>query len=160
MFDRNANLTDDADRMVYGCDTFDGYNDHDPMYDDGPSSTYRCGRGPYRDIPCCVDDDGKFVGPGCKHCNPVDHEAQPRKWGFCRYENDAACYLRRSVSTSALLGLCREIDYTTACEWLGFDFRVERASERVWEKCCNECETHTEAVARYTRWANKVSKKL
>lgn len=131
MYDRNGNPTDDADAMVGGCDTFDGYNDSDPMYD---------------------DDDFNPHAPQFDNC--------PSGWGFCRFENDAVIYLCRSVATSALLGLCREIDYRTACEWLGFDFRVERASDRVWEKCCNECETHAEAVERYTRWANKVAKAI
>lgn len=159
--------TDDAESRFYtGCEPFGPGEDRDPMHDDAPNGNgYRCGRGDFRDIPCCVDDDGKFIGPGCRHCNPVDHECKPHGWGFERFESKDVYRLINEWRCNFPVTVGREYPagpewFRRACEWTGFNFRLERCSDRMWEKCCNECETHTEAVERYTRWAVKVSKAI
>lgn len=160
--DRDGNLTDDADRWLSGHErTFDcgDVPDFDGMEYDDLHSDFKCastGADGQR-FPCCCDWEGKFVGPGCKHCNPVDHEAKPYGWGLERFECNEAYRVLREVSSHASLGLCRSINLRTACAWVGFNFHVEGCSDRVWDRLCETCETHTEAVEKYTRWAKKVA---
>lgn len=166
MFDRNGNLTDDADRMVYGCETFesDPTPDFDGMEYDDAHSDFKCGRrGRFGDIvPCCCDDEGKFVGPGCRHCNPVDHECKPYQFGIETFDD---CYAEARQWARQLWGALRVhtdaerralfIQFATAD---GYSARRDRHSDIVWDRLCDECETHTEAVAKYERWAKRAMK--
>lgn len=154
-------LTDDAYAHGYaGCEPFGPNEDYDPMYEDPGDGTYRCGRGEFRDIPCCLDYDGKFVGPGCRHCNPVDPECKPYGFGIERFEQTEALRIVRELKCHAATGLIyltgNPADWLRrALTWVGFSFRRERHSDRVWERLCDECETHTEAVEKYTAWAKR-----
>ena len=166
MFDASGNPTDDADRMIGGCDTFAPGDDYDPMYADAPGGgSYKCGRGPYRDTPCCCDDDGQFVGPGCRHCNPPDHEGKPYGFGIERFDSPEWQEARRHFNRvrSLVFGLPATahpvMDYG---HWLaawavkaGWSERRQRHSDIVWDRLCEECETHTEAVEKYEAWAKR-----
>jgi hypothetical protein len=73
MFDRDGNPTDDADRMVGGCDTFGPGDDHDPMYSDDPCGLPACGR------QCYYDSHARewvnFGCTGCHECEPDEYDA-------------------------------------------------------------------------------------
>jgi hypothetical protein len=151
--DRNGNLTDDSDRWLSGHEsTFDAdpAPDWEGMeYDDwhrGP----KCGG-------CRLDGDGYLIpgARGCRHCNPVDPECKPYKFGIELWECEAALSLRREVCGHARLGLCRDIDLPTACRWVGFSVRRAKHSDRVWDRLCDECQTHAEAKEKYEAWARR-----
>jgi hypothetical protein len=156
----------DADRMPYGCDSFDTcpVGDRDIMSDEHEMAcgTPRCGGSR-------MEEWGRESGcPGCRHCDPVSHEDKPYGWGIERGECDAAIRLLWELRSHALLGLVYDAaghdffgpsNFARALAWVGFDSRRERCSDRVWDKLCCECETHREAVAKYTAWADKVTKK-
>jgi hypothetical protein len=151
MFDRNGNPTDDADLMVGGCDTFD--SDPAPDFDGMEYDDYRggpkCGG-------CGTDDNGRWIGPGCRHCFPPDHECKPYGFGIERWDFEPRMRLVRELSATAwFTGLtwdqCREC----ATKWSGFSNRRLRHSNKVWDRLCDECETHTEAVEKYEQWAKR-----
>ena len=153
-----AILTDDADRMPFGCDSFDTcpVGDRDIMSDE---HDFACGspKCANRDgIPCCCDYEGRFVGPGCRHCNPVDFEAKPYGWQIERFESRLVDRLRRELfATAVVTGLTFDQIRTAAVAWSGFSRRREKHSDIVWERLCCECQTHTEAVEKYTAWARR-----
>ena len=165
--DRYGNLTDDADRDCTGTMQEFGPNEgYDPMYDDGHRSEFKCGRGQFGD-PCCLDDDGKFVGPGCRHCCPPDHEDKPEGYGietFDAPEWDAARAHFRNV-WCFVVGLpnAHPRDWQHLLrKWAvkdGWSERLQRCSDRVWDRLCETCETHHEACDKYERWANKIKRK-
>lgn len=152
--DRHGNLTDDADRWLTGHDRCFGTGDDIPDYDGMEYDDYRSGP---KCGGCCLDGDGYLIPghPGCRHCNPPDHEAKPYGFGIERWDCEAVMQLVRELRSHARLGLCREIDSATACRWVGFSLRRERHSDRVWERLCVECETHSEAKERYEQWARR-----
>lgn len=172
MFDRDGNLTDDADRMVGGCGTFDDcpVGDRDPMCDDAPGSWRpRCGG------PCY--EDGQNVGcQGCRHCSPPDHEDKPSGFGIERWEDPAWEEAGRIVGerTNMVFGaysLRRTyLDHFGRLAWVGaiywreervrvwamltnWSARRHRHSRIVWDRLCDECETHAEARSQYGKWA-------
>jgi hypothetical protein len=141
-----ATLTDDADRMPYGCDTFDAdpYSDYDPMY----------------------SDDGIGDGP--------DHECKPYGWGIESFEDpaltEANVYAGGLVRLAGSMyrspgGWSETMDARMAdrnARWAAnskHNTRLERASDRAWDRICDESATHAEAVAKYTRWADRVTRK-
>lgn len=139
-----ATLTDDADRMPYGCDEFGPNDDYDPMY----------------------SDDGIGAGP--------DHEAKPYGWGIESFEDPALQEANEYVHSRVRLAYSM---YRTPSDWYEtqdarmadrnarwkansrHDKSLERRSDRLWSYLCGECETHAEAVEKYSVWADKVTKK-
>jgi hypothetical protein len=149
--------TDDADRMPYGCDTFDTcpVGDRDIMSDEWEAA---CGR------PRCggrmYDEYGRRDGcPGCRHCEPPDHECKPYGWGIERFEREDILSRARqlihwwgAVSVEPLgWQRAREL----AFRWSGYDAALERQSKRAWDALCDCCETHGEAAARYAAWCER-----
>lgn len=146
-------LTDDDTRADFAgnyAETFDadGVGDRDPMYDDAPSGGPKCGG-------CGLDDEGRWVGPGCRHCCPVDHECKPYGFGIERWEHDGYLRLRRELAGSIIAPMSWEQAGRCALKWSGFSVRRERHSDIVWDRICDESETHDEAVERYTAWARR-----
>lgn len=144
-------MTDDADRGDYaGCAPFLANEDYDPMYE-----------GPGHDTPKCGGPDHC---PGCRRCFAPDPELQPHGFGIERFESAAVYRLLGELKANAVvLGMrpgnfLGPVWFQRALEWTGFDFRRERAGERVWRQLCGTCETHPEAVEKYTAWAKKVTK--
>jgi len=155
-------VTDDAYARGYdGCDPFLPGEDYDPMYEGPGDGTYRCGRGEYRDIPCCCGDEGRYVGPGCRHCCPPDHEAKPYGFGIETFEHEPSLRMARELQANWPLVGGGPIDRLRALElarkWAGFSYRRLRHSQIVWERLCCECETHGEAVARYEECAKRAA---
>lgn len=157
MFDRNGILTDDADRMVYGCDEFVPGDDYDPMYE-GPGGGPRCGG-------CGLDDEGRWVGPGCRHCDPVDYENMPGSavhgygegpaWdrAYKHFRNEFKFLTGRSESApNDFPGLLRK--------WavgFGWDERRVKCADLIWKRLCDRCETHGEAREKFLTWANRTA---
>jgi hypothetical protein len=147
--------SDDADRAnFYGnhLETFDcdGVGDRDPMYDDAPSDTCKCG---YPDRDC----------PGCRHCFPPDADAIHT--GFERWDCPNFYRLAHELDCSAKLGLClpsRDDLKRPAWfdRWIGFNPKVLRAAQHKLQTICDESETHPEAVARYEAWAANVRSRI
>lgn len=170
--DCHGSLTDDADRDVTGTmDTFDSdpTPDFDGMEYADLHSDYKCARrGEFGDmIPCCCDEGGKFVGPGCRHCCPVDHECKP--YGFGLETFDAPAWAEaRAHFRSVWRFVTGQFD-AHPMDWMhlirkwaiadGWNERLWKCSERKWDRLCDECETHAEAVAKYTAWAKKMTGK-
>ena len=161
-----GNLTDDADRMVGGCDTFGPGDDYDPMYEGPGDGEPKCGGPRY-------EQDGHNLGcPGCRHCDPVDHECKPYGFGIERFEDPALLEANEFVATRVYLAgsMYRSPGggwYETRDARMGernrrwqantrFDECRLRRSVRLWDRLCDECETHGEAVEKYSRWAAKV----
>lgn len=138
-----AELTDD---LGLSPEFADGYSDYDPMYE-GPGDGPKCGG-------CCLDHDGRFIGPGCRHCNPPDHEAKPYGFGIETFDNGPRLRLQQELRVTAwFTGLTWDQVNRCATDWSGFSRRRLRHSNIVWDRLCDECETHTEATEAYVRWA-------
>lgn len=189
--DRYGVPTDDSARDFTGTmEEFGPGDDYDPMDENAPGGTPRCGHGPFRDIPCCCDHDGKFVGPGCRECNPPDHECKPYGFGIERFEDPAMDRAnretknRRPAALYTTAGAYARTYWTGKCDGRGrpvtgvvieepacandtewrdmlwraystWDGKLARRSERIWTRLCEECETHTDAKAKYERWAKR-----
>lgn len=180
--DRHGNLTDDADRWLTGHEStldYDPVPDHDGLeYDDlhrGP----KCGGRVF------TEDGEYVGCPGCKHCDPVDPENKPYGFGIEKFEDAALaranevcraavasrvtnCYTSAWVETWGMFagrGLHHKVGATTDADralrdvcwrfWTKWSARRWTHSERVWGRLCDECQTHTEAVARYSAWARR-----
>lgn len=76
-------LTDDDTRAFGPESCFGGPDDRDPMYDDAPDGLLKCDRG---NGPCCLDDEGKYVGPGCCHASRLSSSDRSRAavYSVCR----------------------------------------------------------------------------
>lgn len=162
--DRDGNPTDDADRVTSGAmEEFAPGDDYDPMYagyERGPKCANRDG------VPCCCDPHtGKFVGPGCRHCNPPDHEGKPYGFGIETFDSPEWAEARRHF-----FGVWRfatgqfdahQMDWRHLLKrWAtdaGWSERRLKCSDRVWDRLCDTCDTHTEAVEKYERWARKAT---
>lgn len=147
-------LTDDDTRAFGPESCFGGPDDRDPMYDDAPDGLLKCDRG---NGPCCLDDEGKYVGPGCCHCCPPDAEAIHT--GFEIWDRPDFYRLRAELHCTAKFGYCLppHVDHASGraalVRWIGHDHRLARAAQRKLELICDDSETHDEAKARYEAWA-------
>lgn len=125
--------------------------------------------------------DGPKCGgcPGCRHCDPVDNECKPYGWGVEKFEDPALAAANeeaRRESERHGLGMYTSAFvsdnwYSRGClisppwnrdyrdflwrAWSKWSARRWRHSEIVWERICNEAETHRLAVERYTAWAKR-----
>lgn len=159
--------TDNADRMPYGCDTFDScpVGDRDIMNDEWDGDRPKCG--------------GYGTCEGCRRCCPPDHESKPYGWGIERFEDpvlaraNAEAIAERDRLTPKYTSAWVETWGMRAGYWPHhslptFDrefrdllwkhysrqsLRRLRHSDIVWNRLCDECGTHPEAVKRYSRWA-------
>jgi hypothetical protein len=153
--------------------------DRDIMSDEWEMAcgTPRCG-GPQR------DEYGQNTGcPGCRHCDPPDHECKPYGFGIERSEDPAL--QRANEAVWAIVNQRPEGKCTSAWvstwgmskgrfnggpRWADADFAYRdflrrfwsRQSERrlrhsdiVWDRLCDECQTHGEAVEKYKAWATR-----
>lgn len=160
------------------CDSFehDSHSDYDPMYADAPGDDRpRCGGQSW--------EYGQWIGcPGCRHCQPVDPEAKPYGFGIEKFEDRALLEANADVANRwfggpyqnlAQIGYFEPRGYTgrgiqygangrrnelrneiwrTRTRWSA---RRWRHSELVWDRLCDECETHREAVKAYQQWAQR-----
>lgn len=114
-------------------------------------------------------------GPTCKGCDPVDHECKPHGFGIERFEdpalleaNDHAAgmvILSGSMYRSPVGVYSSNYSQTSDTRRAARDARWqanskhskrrERHSDIVWDRLCDCCETHSEAVHRYKAWAKK-----
>lgn len=124
---------------------------------------------------------GSYGGcEGCRHCDPVQYDSKPYGFGIESFEDPALQRANEEVkreqertgfglytsaftsdswlSRGALVSLpfnhvWRERrDFLRRC-YTTHDEARERQSNHVWDVLCDECDTHTEAVQRYTDWA-------
>jgi hypothetical protein len=158
-------VTDDADRVNFAgnyAETFDA--DPSPDFDGMEYDDYRtgpkCGGPRYIDQMTANDyTDGRNVGClGCRHCCPPDADAIPT--GFEPWDRPDFNRVRSSLISLARLGYAlspHPIDCPAgrACflRMIGHNVRLQRAARRKLDIICDECETHSEAVARYEAWA-------
>lgn len=153
--------------------------DYDPMYDGHGSDAPKCG-GRLRETSWGGLEGGC---PGCKHCDPVDYECKPYGFGIESFEDPALAeanaamwaeidkrgagkytsawledwgmYAGRSLKSIRPTKADRELRDFCWRFWSKHSKRRERHSNIVWERICNECETHTEAVTKYKAWAKR-----
>ncbi len=166
--DRHGNPTDDADRDYTGTMAeFAPGDDYDPMYSSDERGP-RCATG--EGFPCCCDQNtGAFIGPGCRECNPPDHECKPYGFGIETFDSPEWAEARRHFAAMRTLvfGLPADahpiMDYG---HWLrawaidaGWSETRSECSERLWDRLCDTCETHTEAKAKYEAWARRAAAK-
>ncbi len=122
--------------------------------------------------------------PGCRGCDPVDHESKPYGWGIESFEDPAlqlanaatwaeidkrGGYKYTSASCSVgtdSMGRLRwygpragrlDMAFRDACwsAWTKHNLTLERVSERVWDALCECCKSHKEAVRRYASWCKR-----
>ena len=165
-------LTDDADRMLWGCDTFGPNEDYDPMYSDGPGNNPpRCGGH-------IINEWGESEGcPGCRHCNPPDVESKPYGWGIESFEDPALAEANRAVAHRPVLNgslyrplareggtgrwrLLRPLRDAIWDRTSRHSRKLAEASEHLWWRLCDECETHQEAKEKYAAWAKHAAQKV
>jgi hypothetical protein len=170
--DRHGNLTDDADRWLSGHEqTFD--SDPAPDCDDPRDCEPRCGG--------CWQANGD----GCRDCSPPDHENKPSGFGIDACEDPAleranaamwaevnkrpggkytsawvetwGMYAGRSLHHRCNPVTDSDREFRNLCwrVWSKRSARRERHSDRVWDRLCDECQTHGEAVRRYEAWARR-----
>lgn len=152
--DRAGNPTDDADRMPYGCDEFAPGDEYDPMYsDDAPShddKPYGWGIETFED-PALVEANRAMWSRMAQRCQNVYTSAGNylETWGM---------YAGRPKS---VYPTADDIEYRNMLlrAWTKRCPKLQRCSDRVWAALCDRCETHAEAVAKYSKWAAKVAKK-
>jgi hypothetical protein len=130
----------------------------------------------------CVNDFGELACPGCRRCCPPDPECRPHGFGVESFEDPAlaeagrvvrermvmfcdgpyalrATYrdcFGRDVGLSAWPALVPERDRLRRLISTHND-RLARAAARLWDRLCDECETHPEAVEKYTAWAKRAA---
>ena len=104
--------------------------------------------------------------PGCRGCDPVDHECKPYGWGIEHFEDPALQVANEDVNARWFGGPYQQLDYWPAKKplrdaiWARLsrhNAKREAQSERLWERLCDECQTHGEAVKKYTAWAEKAT---
>jgi hypothetical protein len=128
-------FTDDAYAYGYtGCEPF------------GPGDDY--------DIMNSRDYEGDGLAPNREDC--------PYGFGIETFEHEPSLTLARELVANWPFVCGGTIDRIEALElarkWTGFNYRLLRCAGRVWDRLCDTCETHADAVERYTRWAKKVTK--
>lgn len=139
-----SHLTDDADRMPYGCDEFGPADDYDPMYE-GFGDEPKCGG--------CWRDNGN----GCRHCSPVDFEAI--NTGCEIYDNPEFYRVRNELWMLAYLGYAldpsgRENPAGRAYleRAIGYNRKMNHAVHHKLWQICDRAETHGQAVAEFEAW--------
>lgn len=124
--------------------------------------------------------------PGCRHCDPPDHECKPYGWGIERFEDPALARANEAMwaeidrrggckYTSAVCGIetwglfagrwsgprptDADVAFRDLCwrVWTSHNPSLERAARRKWDRLCDCCQTHRQAVERYSRWAERVT---
>lgn len=157
--------TDDADRANYtGCEPFGPGDDYDPMYE-GPGGAPKCARESNDWRGCSCDHEGRRIPGhhGCRHCNPPDHENKPCGWGVETFDSPAWADARRHFLAvwRSVTGRfdAHPMDWTRLIrKWAeagGWDEALWKASERLWDRLCADCQTHAEAKAKYVKWVEK-----
>ena len=127
---------------------------------DGPYGHGRCTCG--RDALAREWDgrDGAFPYhqfDGCKGCDPTMDDCRPYKFGIELWECDARLAAQQGCRGCFLPGLLREQDLVEiVCKATPVPvLRRARAADIRWDRICSTVETHSQAVAAYTRWAKR-----
>jgi hypothetical protein len=131
------------------------------MYDDAPSpEPFKCDLG---NGPCCVGNNGEYVGPGCRHCCPPDSESIHT--GFEIWDRPDFFRLRDELACTAKLGYCLSVRTQDGFSgWfgklIGHNFRLSSAARRKVETICDDSDTHDEAKFRYLSWSAATKEKI
>lgn len=116
--------------------------------------------------------DDKPYGWGFdQHEDPALAEANRAMWDRIRQRNlntytSAGSYLETwgmfAGKPTSPCATVADIEFRDFCYrvWTKRNARLEACSGRVWSGLCDRCDTHAEAVAKYTAWADKVKAKL
>ena len=98
---------------------------------------------------------------GCRGCDPVDWECQPYGFGIQRWEDRPLMAAQHACRTlnACRPGLLSDATYAAILEAARtiYSARRERHARRVWERLCDDCETHRQAVKRYAEWAARAT---
>lgn len=155
----HESLMDEAFEMGGPADEGDIYGDMDP-YD---ADDY------YGRLPCnCprfdINDPSASDHPGCRKCNPPEFDNRPGIEGIDKYKDPAflaanawawnlwlggpyRCYEARDVRMAL-----REKRWA---ETTKLNPKIERAARRKWDRLCDKCQTHGEAIKAYKAWAER-----
>lgn len=111
--------------------------------------------------------------PGCRKCNPPEFDNCPYGWGIERFEDPALDIAREDANSRWLGGPYRSYNcynYPEDCYRRRKEMRDEfwayrsthnaklaAKAKKVWDGLCDKCETHHEAVERYSKWAEKTT---
>lgn len=155
-FDRNGNPTDDADRDCAGA-----------MCEFGPGDDYDVMNSRDYEDPLAPDRENKPYGWGIEEFeDPALAAANVAMWAEVHKRNlntytSAGSYLETwGIFAGGPKGLTisdadrgyRDFCWRVRSKW---DRKLWECSERLWGRLCDRCETHAEAVKRYTAWAEK-----
>lgn len=193
--DRYGVPTDDSARDYTG--TMDEFGSDECDADDGWRGGPKCARESNDWRGCGCDHTGRYVGPGCRECNPPDWDGKPYGWGLERFEDPALERANREAKALRPVAMyttagayaheeptgqivevgepgsrryVREMRVTVGTPafpdtreyrdmlWRAYstwDAKLGRLSERMWDKLCDNCATHPEAVRKYAKWAAK-----
>lgn len=123
-----------------------------------------------------IDYDAFYAAyPGCPGCDPIMSDSKPYGFGIDSFEDPAlqeanayaagkvllACSMYQPLITDwspnyvVLSAARREIRNQRWAANSRHDKALEKRSDRFWERLCDECKTHHEAVEKYTAWAKK-----
>lgn len=156
--------------MMFSDDTYDfggpadaGYrgDDMDQMDLDSPYGCARCTCG--RQANRYDRDFDSHAFAGCRGCDPVMHDCKPHGFGIERFEDPA---LLEANERSRLewrggpyqrLPMSREERDAIWKRNSVQSLRRLRHSEIVWDRLVDSCETHSEAVEKYKRWAKRAA---
>jgi hypothetical protein len=133
-------------------------------YDEYPSGGPRCG-GP------CYEYGQNTGCPGCRHCDPVDRELKPHGWGIEDFEDPALLRANEIMHSRWFGGPYHQMTWEEMTKYgawhqerarlrksLGtFDKKLQKSSERAWERICDGSQTYSEAAEKYARWAERAT---
>ncbi len=110
---------------------------------------------------------------GCSGCDPIMADCKPHGFGIENFEDPAltAANLYVQGRMDAVFGAYSLSFHGNGKTWNSFkperdrfwvaisthNEALELRSEKVWDALCNCCQTHREAVKRYTRWAKRAT---
>jgi hypothetical protein len=124
--------------------------------------------------PDLMHDDNDYYGPGR---DPIQWDCKPYGFGIDRFEDPALQEANEYAAGKVLLAFSMYQPVVDPCgkdyglvsaarmeirnqRWAAnsrHDKALERQSDQEWDRLCDECQTHREAVERYTRWAKQVT---
>ncbi len=151
-------LRDDTFDFGGPADEGDIYGDMDP-YD--ADDFY--GRRPCK-CPRYDPQERREPGPGCGKCNPPMFDCRPSIEGIDKFK-DPAFFAAREWARDLWIGgpyrqyaaydVRKQLRDERYAATTTLNPRIERAACRKWDRLCDECETHNEAVEAYEAWAKR-----
>lgn len=126
------------------------------------------GRGPCK---CPIYDCEANIDPGrgCRKCNPPMFDCKPGIEGIDKYKDPAFSAAGQWTFNVWIGGPYRQYEARAVrmamrekkwSETTTLNPRIERASRRKWDRLCDECETHDDAIEAYEAWAARALKVL